>query len=128
MTSATDSLPNRVMILPVAQQIQALLSTAHQNSMLPLVLLSKKDEPPPMLKSIALAFEKTVIVGLMPNPDKATMAQYGAKKLPHLVTMFAAPNKDGSEVKPGEQQQFQVAGNLSQSLLQLLVQLRNFQV
>jgi protein disulfide-isomerase-like protein len=102
-----DSIPNRVMIIPLASQLQGFLMTAQQQKMIPLLLLSKKDEPAPMLKAIALAFEKSVLVGLLPEPDDATKKQFQVKKIPALISMFAVPNPEATD--PEKELQFQIA-------------------
>ena len=102
-----DSIPNRVMIIPVASQLQGFLMQAQQQKMIPLLLLSKKDDPAPMIKAVALAFEKSVLVGLLPQPDDATKKQFQVKKLPALVSMFAVPNPNAKSKQ--EELQFQLA-------------------
>jgi hypothetical protein len=102
-----DSIPNTVMIIPLANQLQGFLMTAQQQKKVPLLLLSKKDDPAPMLKALALNLEKSVLVGLLPSPDAATKKQFQVKKIPALISMFAVPNPEAKE--PEKELQFQIA-------------------
>ena len=53
------------------------------------------------------AFEKSVLVGLLPQPDDATKKQFQVQTPPALVSMFAVPNPNAKSKQ--EELQFQLA-------------------
>jgi hypothetical protein len=53
------------------------------------ILLSKKQEPTPLLKSVALRYKDVLMFGLYANPSAQAMAQLQVKKLPQLMVFFS---------------------------------------
>jgi len=53
------------------------------------ILLSKKQEPTPLFKSVALKYKDVLTFGLYANPSSQAMAQLQIKKLPQLMVFFS---------------------------------------
>ncbi|CAM9628676.1 unnamed protein product [Scytosiphon promiscuus] len=105
VAEAEASLPELITVIPagvngqmIQEAVQNFLSVnlfAEENPMC-LFVLSRKDEPNLVVKTVSAAFQSSNIRTMfVSNPDDMLLASFGIYKLPALVLMF--PEKEGME-------------------------------
>ena len=67
-----------------------LFAQAIKAERLPVILLTKKDAVPPMLKGVALHFADLASIALVPNPDDPIREQLGVKAGQKVLTYLLA--------------------------------------
>lgn len=95
-----ESLNCPIHVITAYGGVSHLLTKTKESGVLPVLFLTRKSEPPLLLKALACAQLSHAVIAMYTNPDEGTLEQVKVKKLPAAITFFE--KKSDTPPKNGE--------------------------
>ena len=96
---ALDTLPADSVDMLSDTELEGFLSVCHTQNLMPVISLSNKASPPPVLRNVALANHRIIRVAQIYQPSAQFLASIGNPSVPSISIMYPDKEADKPQYK-----------------------------